>query len=165
MLNNAGGPWGGLWYFKMQGYLVKSLKWLLINYQILLPNFLLFSREWLGEFDIASKVTSALFHTPFQMLYSGLVLPVKHNWLIPWGSLQIRTCLRIAWLVKTPRQRLSSRVELDGLLTKPPLPCCGYLTAARPTSEWDQEKFLFLLSSHSPLSFTQSNPIALRQVF
>ena len=37
--------------------LEKSLKWLLINYQILLPNFLVFSCEWLGEFDIASKVT------------------------------------------------------------------------------------------------------------
>ena len=35
----------------------ESLKWLLINYQILLPNFLVFSCEWLGEFDIASKVT------------------------------------------------------------------------------------------------------------
>ena len=49
----------------MQGYLEKSLKWLLINYQILLPNFLVFSCEWLGEFDIASKVTKDLIpHTP-----------------------------------------------------------------------------------------------------
>ena len=41
----------------LQGCLEKSLKWLLINYQILLPNFLVFSCEWLGEFDIASKIT------------------------------------------------------------------------------------------------------------
>jgi len=43
--------------YQLQGCLEKSLKWLLINYQILLPNFLVFSCEWLGEFDIASKVT------------------------------------------------------------------------------------------------------------
>ena len=42
---------------QLQGCLEKSLKWLLINYQILLPNFLVFSYEWLGEFDIASKGT------------------------------------------------------------------------------------------------------------
>ena len=41
----------------LQGCLEKSLKWLLINYQILLPNFLIFTFEWLGEFNIASKVT------------------------------------------------------------------------------------------------------------
>ena len=50
---------------ELQGCLEKSLKWLLINNQILLPNFLVFSCEWLGEFDIASKVTQGLIpHTP-----------------------------------------------------------------------------------------------------
>ena len=45
----------------------KAFKSLLINYQILLPNFLIFSCEWLGEFNIASKVTKALFHIPLQL--------------------------------------------------------------------------------------------------
>ena len=50
---------------KLQGYLENSLNRLLINYQILLPNVLVFSCEWLGEFDIASKVTKGLIpHTP-----------------------------------------------------------------------------------------------------
>lgn len=51
------------------------------------------------------------------MLYSGLNLPIKHNLLIPRVLLQIRTCLKVAWSVKTPRQRVSSRVELPCLWT------------------------------------------------
>ena len=60
--------------FQLQGCLERSLKWLLINYQILLPNFLVLSCEWLGEFYIASKVTSSkglIPHTPSICLNFG----------------------------------------------------------------------------------------------
>ena len=63
---------------QLQGYLEKSLRRLLINYQILLLNFVGFNFEWLGEFDIASKVTHTLFHTPLQLSLLALHL-LRHS--------------------------------------------------------------------------------------
>ena len=61
---------------KLQGCLEKSLKRLLINYNILLPNFLVFIGNDEENLTSHQKSLKVLFHTPLQLIVNVIIVVI-----------------------------------------------------------------------------------------